>query len=177
MLLCVTVTHFPLAYTTFSWPLDIEVRITNSKVMTGSSLSFYFNWCRFHIYTHPPPPVHTYSFINTNNQMTWSNMSYCFNNTIFGIFAPGRSSIVLLPGRAAFAGFKRSQFSLHLQSGKSLAALLYPLWVCWKIRIFRLGTLLDLVSHHLAGREVSKGGINTAKQQNLGCKSFLSYDW
>lgn len=56
------VTHFPMAYTTSSWPLGAEVRIIDSKVLTGSSLSFYFNWC---INTHPAPPhaftLHEYS--------------------------------------------------------------------------------------------------------------------
>lgn len=129
MLLCVTVTHFPLAYTTFRWPLDVEVRITNSKVMTGSSLSLYFNWRLLHIYTHPPP-LHTYSFTNMNIQMTWSYTSYCLRNTIC---EPCRFPIVLLPGKVTSAGFKRSQLNVRLQSITDISPIALLCIVCYKI--------------------------------------------
>lgn len=99
------VTHFPLPHTTFRRPLDAEMRIIDSQVMIGSSLSLpaVANWL----------PHIQQTYISLCGGLVYKPM--CFirlagsplvlpRNTISAC-EPRRFSIVSLPGNETSAGF------------------------------------------------------------------------
>lgn len=135
-----------LGVTHFSWPLDMEVRITNSKVMTGSSLSFYFNWWLLHMYTyiqHHCTHAHSLTWIfklyDLVQAIVWEIQSLAHVSLADSPLFPYQEKWLLLDLRA-------HSLSVNLQSitGEiSPIALLYTGWLHYKI------LFLDSVHHQI----------------------------
>lgn len=143
MVMCVTVSLFPLAYTTFPdlwarrWGLP-----TLKWWLAALYPSFITDDCATHTYIHLPP-LHIHSFTNMNLH---NKCKLLLRDTIFGTCRPCGFSIVLLPWKWTLVGFMRSHLRLQLLSisgGRSPKALLRIVWVHYK-NIFLES---DLVSH------------------------------